>query len=76
MIWLVDINYRVEQMLVVDRVLIYSTFMFSLGLKENINALKKFHIHNYKVSIIKFFDLTNFLNNIYLWFNLCFIVIF
>jgi hypothetical protein len=53
-------------MLVLDRVLIYSTFMFSLGLKENINALKKNHIHNYKVSIIKFFYFTNFLNNIYM----------
>jgi hypothetical protein len=47
-------------MLVVYRVLIYSTFMFSLGLKENIHVLKVFHIHNYKVSIIKFFYLTNF----------------
>jgi hypothetical protein len=61
MIWLVDMNYRVEQMLVVDRVLIYYTFMFSLGLKENIHALKVFHIHNYKkFHIIKFFNLTNF----------------
>jgi hypothetical protein len=55
MIWLVDINYKVEQMLAMDMVLIYSTFMFSLSLKENIPALKVFHIYNYKVSIIKFF---------------------
>jgi hypothetical protein len=50
MIWLVDINHRMEQMLVVDRVLIYSTFMFSLGLKKNIYALKKFQ--EPKVNII------------------------
>jgi hypothetical protein len=60
MIWLVDSNNKLKQMLAMDRVLIYSTFMFSLGLKENIHALKKFHIHNYKVSIIKFFYLNNF----------------
>jgi hypothetical protein len=48
-----------EHMLAMDRVLIYSTFMFSMGLKENIHALKKFHIHNYKTSIIKCFYLNN-----------------
>jgi hypothetical protein len=32
----------------------YLTFMFNLGLKANIHVLKVFHIHNYKVSIIKF----------------------
>ena len=31
--------------------------MFSMDLKENIHALKKIHIHNYKLSIIKFFYL-------------------
>jgi hypothetical protein len=42
-----------EQMLAIDKVLI-------LGLKENIHALKDFHIHNYKVSSIKFFYLNKF----------------
>jgi hypothetical protein len=60
MIWLVDSNNKLEQMLAMDRVLIYSTFMFSLGLKKNTHALKNFHIHNYKVSSINFFYLIIF----------------
>jgi hypothetical protein len=54
MLWLVDSNKANGAM---DKVLIYSAFMFSMGLKENIHALKVFHIHNYKVSIIKFYEI-------------------
>jgi hypothetical protein len=49
-------------MLSMDMVLIYSTFMFSVG---QTHALKKFHIHIYKeVSSIKFFYFNKFLINI------------